>query len=118
VSAAEVILSGRVFEGDAAGAVEDVVVPIDNCAVGDGGIVVAEVLDAEAGGAMLRPVFSRDEGVCVSAVYLWLVDSYLDWDVFVVAGDDQPVRRRGKSVTMCPETHSLCLFMRASDLSQ
>jgi hypothetical protein len=33
VSAAEVVLLGKVFEGDAAGAVEGVAVLIDNCAV-------------------------------------------------------------------------------------
>ena len=70
---------GRGFEGDAAGAVEDVAVPIDNAPVGEGGIVAAVVLDAKAGGAILgASIISGGRGVCASAVYLWLIDGHLD----------------------------------------
>ena len=49
---------------------EGVAVQIDDCTVGEGGIVVAVVLGAEAGDAILGPVFFREEGVCISGSML------------------------------------------------
>jgi hypothetical protein len=54
---------GGIFEGDGAGAVEGVAVPIDDCAVRVGGIMAAVVLGAEAGDAILGPIFFREEGL-------------------------------------------------------
>ena len=40
-----------------------VAVPIDDCAVRVGGIMAAVVLGAEAGDAILGPIFFREEGL-------------------------------------------------------